>query len=241
MRIVSCVPSITELVSYFDANQLVGRTRFCTEPDFINGVTIVGGTKNLNLNTIRSLEPDIILAVKEENSRIQIEKLMLEFRVMVFDIETIQDAFQMIGQVGNLTQRASLAFDLCKEIKDGFRNLDFGFKIPVLYLIWENPFLTVGGDTFIHNMLLLAGLRNVFHLEKRYPLVDIDKELPEEPKIVILSSEPYSFKEIHIELFQKKFPNSIITLADGSMFSWYGNRMTKFPEYILNFRQFNGI
>jgi ABC-type Fe3+-hydroxamate transport system substrate-binding protein len=237
MRIVSCVPSISELVVSFDAGQLVGRTRFCTEPAQIRRVPVVGGTKNLNLDTIRSLKPDVILAVKEENSKDQIEKLMQEFRVIVFEIGTMEDAIQMIIDVGGIMEKENLAKDLCRLIRDRFENLFFQVKIPVLYLIWENPVMTIGGDTFIHDLLSKAGLQNVFDGQNRYPVVDLEKDLPGEPEIIILSSEPYPFRQKHQARFRKRFPHATVVLADGSLFSWYGSRMAQFPDYVLKFRE----
>lgn len=241
MRIVSCVPSISELVASFDATQLVGRTRFCTEPHYIKSVAAVGGTKNLDLDTIRSLNPDVVLAVKEENLKDQIEKLMEEFQVIVFEIETFDDAIRMILRVGGLLQKENMANDLIWLIRDRFKNLVFNKKIPVLYLIWENPVMTVGGDTFIHHMLSKAGFQNVYENHKRYPVVDLEKELPGEPRIIILSSEPYPFKEKHLAWFQERFPHSNVVLADGSFFSWYGSRMAQFPDYVLKFREQSGF
>jgi ABC-type Fe3+-hydroxamate transport system substrate-binding protein len=241
MRIVSCVPSISELVAFFDSSQLLGRTKFCTEPLSISGVSTIGGTRNLNSDIIRSLKPDIILAVREENQKDQIEQLMEEFNVIVFEIESVSDALQMIITVGRLMERDDLAKCLIREIQDGFRKLDFNVKIPVLYLIWDSPVMTVGGDTFIHNMLSRAGFRNVFEHRKRYPVVDLETYIEEEPQIILLSSEPYPFQEKHLERFQKRFPHSSVVLADGSFFSWYGNRMTQFPDYVLNIRHLNGF
>jgi ABC-type Fe3+-hydroxamate transport system substrate-binding protein len=237
MRIVSCVPSISELVASFDASQLVGRTRFCTEPAQIGGVAVIGGTKNLNVDTIRSLKPDVILAVKEENSKDQIEKLMEDFRVIVFEIGTMEDAIQMIIDVGGLMQKENLAQDLCRVIRDRFENLVFQVKIPVLYLIWENPVMTIGGDTFIHHMLSMAGFQNVFEDQNRYPVVDLERDLPGEPEIIILSSEPYPFRQKHLDRFRERFPHATVVLADGSLFSWYGSRMAHFPDYVLKFRE----
>jgi ABC-type Fe3+-hydroxamate transport system substrate-binding protein len=241
MRIVSCVPSISELVASFDASQLVGRTRFCTEPAQIGGVAVIGGTKNLNVDTIRSLKPDVILSVKEENSKDQIEKLLEDFRVIVFEIGTMEDAIQMIIDVGGLMQKENLAQDLCRVIRDRFKNLVFQVKIPVLYLIWENPVMTVGGDTFIHHMLLKGGFQNVFEDHKRYPVVDLKKDFAIEPEIILLSSEPYPFKQKHLVRFRERFPHSAVVLADGSLFSWYGSRMAQFPDYVLKFRKLCGF
>lgn len=235
------MPSISELVAFFDASQLVGRTKFCTDPGLISKVTIIGGTRNLNPVAIRSLHPDIILAVKEENQKEQIEELMEEFRVIVFEVKTVLDALQMISAIGKIMNREELASGLVRDIQTGFAKLDFKRKIPVLYLIWDNPAMTIGGDTFIHHMLSIAGFQNVFEGQNRYPLVDLEKDLPEEPKIIILSSEPYPFQEKHLSRFRKYFPKSNILLADGAMFSWYGNRMALFPDFVLNFRRLNGF
>jgi ABC-type Fe3+-hydroxamate transport system substrate-binding protein len=225
MRIVSCVPSLTELVANLEPEALIGRTKFCIHPEGLKKIPNVGGTKNLDLSKIRILSPDWILAVKEENEKEQIEALQKECRVSVFDIKSLPDA---------LACNFEIARELGKEekMKEWYRRYthakaQFGKfpKIKVAYLIWQDPLMTVGGDTFIGDVMREAYFENVFEGRKRYPQTDIEELKNLQPDLILLSSEPYPFKEKHLIEFQKAFENTEWALVDGTYFSWYGSRL----------------
>jgi len=233
MRIVSCVPSVSELIAYLDESQLVGRTRFCIYPDSIRKVTRVGGTKNLLIGRILNLKPDLVIGVTEENEENQFSEISNHLPVKVFDIRTIEDAFEMIIEIGNCMNLASKALTLVNKIRLGFRFISRFSGKSVLYLIWEKPGMTIGGDTFIHQMLTLAGLKNLYEDMSRYPETgDLEKYKETMPDYVFLSSEPFPFNQKHKEKYQLVFPNSRVILVDGSIFSWYGSRMLQFPAYL---------
>ena len=161
-RIVSVVPSQTELL--FDLGleeEVVGITKFCVHPErWFRTKQRVGGTKTLNLDLIRSLQPDLIIANKEENEREQIETLAQEFPVWVSDISDLEAALRMIGAVGKLTGREKTAASLREEIESGFRDISAGHReIRVAYFIWYRPWMTVGNDTSIHHVLERLGMR----------------------------------------------------------------------------------
>ena len=99
------------------------------------------------------------------------------------------------------------------------------------YLIWRNPWMTIGGDTFIHDMLSRCGFQNIFGDHNRYPEVTIDTLRNKNCQLLLLSSEPYPFKENHIAELQQELPDTKIMLVDGEMFSWYGSRLLKAPDY----------
>lgn len=244
-RIVSIVPSQTELLYDLGlTHEVAGITTFCIHPDhWYKGKTRVGGTKKLRLEKIREIGPDLILANKEENDRTQVELLQKEFNVWTSDIHDLPSALQMIQSVGELTGTTQHATGLIDKIKSAFNSLNNSNKekIPAAYLIWNEPMMTAGGDTFINSMLDAAGFQNVFASQKRYPVITVDDIRNSGCRVLILSSEPFPFKEIHRKIFAAKFPGVEIILADGEMFSWYGSRMQLAPAYFSQLRNTTGL
>ena len=238
-RIVSLVPSQTELL--FDlglSNEIVGVTKFCVHPaEALSTKTIVGGTKKLNIEKIRALNPDLILANKEENTREQIEMLAKDFPVWVSDIKTLDDALAMIESVGALTNKVQKANSLMKKITSEFlkiRNPKSEIRnLACAYLIWHNPIMTTGSDTFINDMMQHCGLQNVFSGRDRYPEITAQELSEANPELILLSSEPFPFGEKHFAHYQSICPLSKIILVDGQMFSWYGSRLQYAPEYFF--------
>lgn len=234
-HIVSVVPSQTELL--FDLGldeEVVGITKFCVHPDsWFRTKERIGGTKKLNIDKIRELNPDLIIANKEENEREQIEELAKEFPVWISDIQNIPQALQMIQVVGQLTGTEAKANELVDEIVVGFTNLHKANSPKrVAYFIWYNPWMTVGGDTFISNMIQTIGWQNVLKAESRYPEITLEQLKAYNPELVLLSSEPFPFKEKHMDEIKAVLPDVEVKLVDGEMFSWYGSRLKKAGDYM---------
>lgn len=232
-RIISIVPSQTELVFELGLdNEIIGITKFCIHPsDKIKQKVKVGGTKTLNINQIKKLNPGLIIGNKEENERSQVEELMNLFPVWMSDITNLGDALQMIRQVGELTGKNAEAGRLTKSILSNFDGLhEITTHSRVAYLIWRKPFIIAGKGTFIDDMLKRCGMSNVFELE-RYPEVFPAQLMEANPDVVLLSSEPYPFQQRHIAEFKALLPNTIVKLVDGEIFSWYGSRLLQAPKY----------
>jgi ABC-type Fe3+-hydroxamate transport system substrate-binding protein len=231
-RIISTVPSQTELLFYLGLkNQVVGRTRFCIHPKSeVKRVKNIGGTKQLKLDEIEKLKPDLIIANKEENEKDQIKFLQEKYPVYTSDILSIDSSLEMIGHIGELCHVESKAKELRAEIARGFNGLP-KIKASVAYLIWFKPYMVSADDTFINEVLKKLGFKNVFANEKRYPEVDIEKLKEANADYIFLSSEPFPFKQKHIDELKTELPHSKIVLVDGEMFSWYGNRMLKAIKY----------
>lgn len=232
-RIVSLVPSQTELL--FDlglGSALAGITRFCVHPaSLCRQVPKIGGTKKLDLPGIRALDPDIIIGNKEENERLQIETLQHEFPVWMSDIHDLEDALQMMEQLGELLDRRQQAQQLTGRIRQSFSAWQGrGEGRKVLYLIWRKPYMGAGKNTFIDTMLRYCNLQNVLEAE-RYPRLEPEMISRLHPDCIFLSSEPYPFKEKHIGEFRSLCPEARILLVDGEIFSWYGSRLLKAPAY----------
>lgn len=232
MKVVSLVPSITEAL--FDLglteNEVVGRTKFCIHPEEkVKNVTVIGGTKNINIDKIKTLQPDLILSNKEENIKEQVEALMDEFKVIVTNVETIEDNYYLLKNLGksfNKEEKAQL-FNL--KIYEVLNQAKITSPIKVAYLIWKNPYMTIGSDTFIHKILAEIGFENIFKEKTRYP--EIQTENLAEADIIMLSSEPFPFKEKHIEELKEFYPDKKIMIVDGEAFSWYGTHIAKCENY----------
>lgn len=236
-RILSIVPSITELL--FDLgleNRIVGRTKFCIHPEEkVAGVPVIGGTKTLHPDKIRELNPGLIIANQEENTREQIVELAKDFPVWVSDIRTLDDAMKLIPEVGFLTNTSMEAELLTQDIQQAFSALERLEKShSVLYLIWKKPLMAAASGTFIDSMLSNLGFRNVLADLERYPEVEWGLTERIQPDYIFLSSEPFPFAEKHVPGIQKIFPDSKIVLVDGSYFSWYGSRLLPAAAYFQN-------
>ncbi|MEO9023289.1 MAG: helical backbone metal receptor [Ginsengibacter sp.] len=241
-RIISLVPSQTELLSYLGLEQeVIGITRFCIHPDkWFRNKTRVGGTKNVNHEIIRQLSPDLIIANKEENVKKQIEELAKEYDVWITDVNNLEEAIEMINDIGKLTERSASSSILSLQIKEDFEKLKKSIPesyraTPAAYFIWKDPYMVAAGGTFINDMMKYGGLENVFSNRERYPAITLKEISAGNCELILLSSEPFPFKEKHKEEIQKQLPEIKIQLVDGEMFSWYGNRLLKSIDYFRSF------
>jgi len=234
-RIISLVPSQTELL--FDLglrDEVVGITKFCIHPEeWFKTKQRVGGTKKINFDKIKELNPDLIIGNKEENEKEQILEVMKHYPVWMSDIKTLDDALKMIINVGELVNKKQKSEELVRKIKIEFEKLNNQQQTTksVAYLIWKNPYMTIGSDTFINHMLHLLGLKNVFAKIKRYPEIIADELIQANPDLIFLSSEPYPFKDKHVEEFKTICPKAEVKIVGGEMFSWYGSRLLYAPNY----------
>jgi ABC-type Fe3+-hydroxamate transport system substrate-binding protein len=232
-RIISVVPSQTELLFYLGLDaEVVGITKFCIHPESkFKTVTKVGGTKQLNVDQIKALQPDLIIANKEENEQSQIEQLMAICPVWISDIHNLDEALQMISAIGAITGRGAAANALRDDIATHFNNLVLpALNLRVAYFIWRKPYMVAGMDTFIDSLLQKLALINAFEVG-RYPEVTAEELKEADPNVILLSSEPYPFKQKHIDEFKEILPQARVILVDGEMFSWYGSRLLYAPTY----------
>jgi ABC-type Fe3+-hydroxamate transport system substrate-binding protein len=234
-RIVSLVPSQTELLYDLGLEaETVGITKFCVHPEsWFRNKKRIGGTKNVHLDIVHSLQPDLIIANKEENVKEQVEALAAQYPVWISDVNNLEDACNMIHDLGIITGKTAKAIEIAKEVQQRFTQLQsLSPTLRTAYLIWKNPYMTIGNDTFIHYMLSQCGLQNVFADRTRYPAVTVEELQAATCQVLLLSSEPYPFKQQHIDELQNQLPGTRILLVDGEMFSWYGSRLLQAPGYI---------
>ncbi|WP_022835532.1 helical backbone metal receptor [Salisaeta longa] len=238
-RIVSLVPSQTELLAALDVGErVVGITRFCERPEHWREEKIlVGGTKQVDPEAVAACRPDLIIANKEENTPDDVSALAEEAPVYVTDVATVPAACAMMRAVGRLVDRAAAADRLAARVADGFAALDVQDTLRAAYFIWRDPWMTVGGDTFIHDVMQRAGLRNVFADTTRYPEVTLDAVRAAAPDVVLCSSEPFPFHQK--PRFTEDMRDAVeapVHVVDGQLFSWYGARLLHAPSYLQALR-----
>lgn len=234
-RIISLVPSQTELlVDLGLESSIVGVTKFCVHPEKLRKTkTIVGGTKKVHFEKIASLNPDIIICNKEENTKAIVDNCAKIAPVWVSDIKTIPHTLEMIAQLGSVFNCIETSQKLIEVIEDA--EADFKKFIlakphtKVAYCIWKNPYMVAGANTFINTLLKLNNFDNIFKNKNgRYPEVTISEM--KKADVVLLSTEPYPFKEDDLAKIKNELQTEV-RLVDGEYFSWYGSRIIKAFKY----------
>ncbi len=238
MRIISLVPSITELLYDLGLEEnLVGITKFCVRPThLLRQISHIGGTKTLNIDAIRMLQPDLIIANKEENVKEQVEALEALCPVLLTDVPDYASALSMIKTIGEATSRIEAAKNIIAQIQKACSAHEqtkhqTSVRPRAAYLIWQNPYMSIGRDTFAHSMLSMAGFTNVFADRLRYPKLTESEIRDARPDAIFLSSEPFRFRQKHLPIYRQISPEAQVILVDGEAFTWYGSRMIKSFSY----------
>ncbi len=234
-RIVSLVPSQTELlVDLGLIDSLVGITKFCVHPIHLrNTIAVVGGTKTLQIDKIKALQPDIIICNKEENTKEIVEACEQIAPVWISDIKDVAGNNEMIRVLGEIFDVNDIALALIQKINSAQKEFELGITSKasrkVAYLIWKNPYMGAGKDTFIDHLLTLNRFDNILSIkEGRYPAIEL-ADL-KDADVILLSSEPFPFKNKDL-LELKNALGKPVHLVDGEYFSWYGSRLLKAFEY----------
>jgi iron complex transport system substrate-binding protein len=237
-RIVSLVPSQTELL--YDLaleNEIVGITKFCVHPYQLKSTKkIVGGTKKVDFGKIKALEPDFILCNKEENTYDFLPELEKIAPTYFSNVNSIQDSIDLILRLGSILNRRTESDNLAHKIE--YKLSDFKNFIKekparkVAYFIWSKPWMVAGNDTYINEMLKLNKFDNIYANMSRYPKVEINKIRYEgDPDVIILSSEPFPFKDEHAMEIATYTNRSITVFGNGEFFSWHGSRLLLAFDY----------
>ncbi|WP_020568729.1 helical backbone metal receptor [Neolewinella persica] len=226
-RIVCLVPSITELlVDLGLESSVVGCTKFCVRPSHLRSrQKIVGGTKNVRLEKVTALSPDLIIANKEENTQEDVAFLAGQFRVWVSQVSTVAEANEMITSLGRLFAVEERAAAIITANRKALEQHKLPSPQKALYLIWRDPWMSVGGDTYISDVMREIGYENVVSDQLRYPTLSVEEIRALAPEQILLSSEPYPFKAEHLTEWLEILPQAKVALADGEFFSWYGSRL----------------
>lgn len=243
-RIISLVPSQTELLYELGLeDRIVGITRFCVHPyHFKSTKKMVGGTKKVHFEKIRLLEPDLIICNKEENTLEMVEELRKICPVWVTDILTIEDNFKMIadfGQLFNCRTEAQKWNDKIAFALEDFRKFIKDKPLQkAAYFIWKDPYMVAGSSNYINEMMTLNHFSNIYKDKGRYPEIELKKiRLEGDPDLVLLSSEPYPFKEEDAFEIGRFTHHAKTVFVDGEMFSWYGSRLLKALDYFRKLQQ----
>lgn len=249
-RIVSLVPSITELL--FDlglGRAVVGRTAFCIHPrDKVKAAKSVGGTKKINRDKLKALSATHVIVNVDENPRELAEDVArLGCEVVVTHPIDVRDNLDLYRLMGRLFGRESEAEALCGRFEAAFRDLAARSRAlderRVLFLIWKDPWMTVSRETYISRMFALAKLRTIDGGgDARYPEVALTEDLLSTVDLVLFSSEPFVFKQHHLDAFGVEFPRhgAKAAMIDGEMVSWYGSRAIAGLRYLGEFVRLTG-
>jgi ABC-type Fe3+-hydroxamate transport system substrate-binding protein len=234
-RIISLVPSQTELlVDLGLAKKIVGITKFCEHPSYLQkNTTIVGGTKKVNNAKIKNLHPDIIICNKEENTLEMVGQLEKIAPVWISDVITFKDSLEMILHLGKLfaveEKAQKMVADIARQETQFTKEIKTKKKQKVAYLIWKNPYMIAGKNTFIDTMLQANKFENIVsNSQSRYP--KIEKDTLKKADLIVLSTEPYPFTEQDVKALQEQLHKPVV-LVDGTYFSWYGSRLQKAFTY----------
>jgi len=261
-RVVSLVPSDTLTVAAIGCGDaLVGRTDYCELPTEVAArVPSVGGTKNPRVDEILALAPDLVLVNQEENSRADVVRLVESgVRVFVSFPKRVADGVAHMARLARMfrVERDAAVHDLCRRGYEAIREAEAARaatpSVPTFCPIWMSPLMTIHGDTFISDMLGLAGAHNVFaDRERRYPLaadlgagtawtaeqvdgrdiryprVTMDEVNARGPALVLLPDEPHPFSEADADVFRAQptpaATRGAVVRTDGKDLCWYGSR-----------------
>ncbi|HAD21023.1 MAG TPA: cobalamin-binding protein [Opitutae bacterium] len=233
MRIVSLVPSWTEyLVDLGLKHQIVGRTKFCIRPhEKVRAIEVIGGTKNIHIEKIERLKPDLIIANIEENDKQQVEACQRFAEILLTDVRSVESALRECERIAEAVGRAEKGKYWIQKIRQAW-----GRALPKhakgFYVVWKHPLMVAGGDTYIHDVMRWWGITNSgdqWH-SGRYPQPSPEEWELGETHWVLLPSEPFPFQKKHLADFEKK--NRKPLLVDGEAFSWYGSRMLESATYL---------
>ncbi len=232
-RLVSLMPSTTESVCAFGAgDRLVGCTRYCTHPpDRLAGVARIGGTKNPDREKVMSLQPGLVLGNAEENRPEDLEWFASRVPVLLQTPRTVAEAVVALRELAHAVGDPGAALPAVERTVASLAATAVAATQPsprVYYAIWRKPWLTVGGDTFVHDVLRCCGAVNVAAAaEARYPEMAPDAAVSRGVDVVLLASEPWAFDAAQrCELAASAtFGQARLVLCDGRDFSWHGTHM----------------
>jgi ABC-type Fe3+-hydroxamate transport system substrate-binding protein len=241
MRIISLCPSLTELVFDLGAgDELVGRTKFCVHPEpAVSAIEKVGGTKNPKIERIIALEPDLVLMNEEENRREDAEALAAaRVNCLTSMPRDARETATMVRRIGEAIGRSDAGERIASAIEAARERVRAAAlerqRVSFAYLIWREPLMTVSGDTFVSAILGEVGAINVFEqASERYPEITAGQLAAAAPDAVLLSSEPFPFKDKHADELAARtgLAREAFHLVDGELLSWHGSRTIRGLEY----------
>jgi iron complex transport system substrate-binding protein len=243
-RVVSLVPSLTETVHDLGClEKLIGCTSYCVQPEGVleqlkTQGGVIGGPIRVDVNMIRALRPDIVIAGLEENSRADVQEIEKFCPVYTANPVTIADVCEVIHHMGVILDAKMKAIEWVEWIEGAVLDLlefsDVGRPKRFGYLVWGDPCMVAGGDTYISHLLEHGPLVNGFRDRRRYPEIPIEELGSMDLDYIFLPSEPCSFDEDAVEKVKNAAGKAKVREVDGQMCGWYGTRTMKGLEYIVS-------
>lgn len=225
VRVVSLVPSLTELAWELSPHALVGRTRFCTEPEAVRIIPAVGGTKNPDVAAIAALAPDLVIANREENRREDVEALRLAgLDVLVTDPNTVEQAMTVCVEIATRLEVPERGWEIARETTSVLQEPLPETRLRVFVAVWHEPLMGLGSASYGHDLIERCGALNVLARQPRYPEVTLGEVAQLAPELILLPNEPYPFTEKHREAYEGVARARVI---DGKLLWWYGPRMAE--------------
>lgn len=234
-RVVSLVPSTTETIFELGASeQLVGLTRYCVRPPHAaEGREVIGGTKAPRIDRILELEPDLVVANREENRKEDVDVLRRSLEVFVAYPRDVDDAVSDIRKLSRLLGAREKGERLGRAIESARAKLRPKEPFRYLYLIWQQPFMVAGADTFIDALLAEAGGVNGAPRDRgRYPTMTETEIGAADARVLLLATEPFPFDEAHAQALERRFPEACVRVVDGQLLSWHGARLRAAFPYL---------
>lgn len=206
-------------------DQIVGCTQFCVEPkDLHRTAQVVGGTKDFDLDMIRSLKPTHILANQEENPKELILTLQKEYPLLLTFPKSPYDVPSMLREMDQFLM--TKAFEpLAHELESLFEDkVVFSAARRFLYFIWREPYMLSGRDTYISRFLECFGWENAYAGDDRYPAITMAEMKSLNVQTLLMSTEPYPFRKRDALRFREEWGDGCpeILKIDGRLLSWYG-------------------
>ena len=247
MRVVSLVPSLTELLFALDRGScVVGRTGFCIHPSpAVRAVPKMGGTKTVDEAAVIAAAPTHLVVNVDENEKPTIDRLMQALphtELVVTHPCTLRDnraLYAQFGEVFDCRPQANAIIDAFDQALEPIEAQHHA-PLPVIYLIWKDPWMTVSPETYIADTLACVGLQvRAPESDRRYPEIQWDQFAPRIEDRVLFSSEPYRFGAAHAAAFAKThgLPPANCLLVDGEMTSWFGSRAIAGLHYLAELRR----
>lgn len=256
-RVVSLVPSWTETLFYLGLTEeeIVGRTDYCIHPrGRVREIEKLGGPRDPNLERIFEINPDLIIADREENRKEDVERIDMHWpvsRVFVTGPTTVNHALKDVAQFGSLFNTRDRACELIENVRSWMARLERKDRGTTVYMVWQDPLVAASRETYIGDVLETLGYRNVidrstledFNQEgsMNYPAVTLERLIRLKPDAILLSTEPFPFRRKHGELLRsrlheldREYAERVeIRIVNGEYFSWYGSRMVPALRYFV--------
>jgi ABC-type Fe3+-hydroxamate transport system substrate-binding protein len=245
-RIVSLVPSLSESLEVLGlGDRLVGVTEYCVHPrGAFDALPKLGGTKDADVRAIVELEPDLVIANHEENTARSVRQLAeAGIEVWVTYPRTVREGAHLLrdlaglGAAEALVERWVIPVERAVEVAMLRRAEADAGRPKVFCPIWRDPWMTIGRETYIHDMIELCGGENLFAAlgtpaaDRRYPIIDLEDVVRAQPDVILLPDEPYAFDEADrkrmAEIDCPAARDARIHLIDGTLVSWYGPRIAE--------------